>query len=142
MSWARSLDGETRNTYRISVEKFLGKRTFGSLRSSWDYNVKMAFREADSENGRWMELFKNRLQWRPGFGIRDTETSGFINADNYLLSYPDRTPNILVPCVTVALSVCVTSQRVEISSLISYEKIAVWLCMGYWVRWAVAPYRD
>lgn len=102
----------------------------------------MTFREADSENGKWMELFKDRLQWRPDFGFRGTETSGSTNADSYLLSFPDRTSNIFVPCATVALSVCVTSQRVEISSLISYEKIAAWLCMGYWVRRAVSPYRD
>lgn len=103
----------------------------------------MTFREADFENGRLMELFKDRLHLRPEFGIRGTEISGSTNADSYyLLSFRDWTPNILVPCATVALSACVTSQRVEISSLISYEKIAVWLCMAYWVRGAVSPQRD
>jgi hypothetical protein len=74
MSWPCRLDGGTRNTYRILMKKLLGKRSFGSPRSRWDDGV------------RWTELFQDRLQWRPHFGIRDTETSGSTNGDSYCRS--------------------------------------------------------
>lgn len=112
-SWMCSLNGETRRAYWILVEKFLGKRSFGNPTSIWDVSLKGC-----SRNKFW--------GWQVGKGrLQNQRSRGSSDADIYCCSRIELA-NILVPCATVAF----TSQRLEISSLISYEKIAVWLCMG------------
>jgi hypothetical protein len=56
--------GETRNAYRILVERPVGKRPFCKPRRRWEDNIKMGLGEIDYEFGRWMELAQNRAQMR------------------------------------------------------------------------------
>jgi hypothetical protein len=53
-----------RNAYRILVRKSLRKRPFGRQKRRWEYNIKINAREAGCEDGRWMELAQDHVQWR------------------------------------------------------------------------------
>jgi hypothetical protein len=46
------------------VRKFLGKCPLGRLRKKWEDNIKTDLREIGSEDGRWMELAQDHVQWR------------------------------------------------------------------------------
>jgi hypothetical protein len=48
--------------YRILVGKILGKRPLRSPRSTWEDNIKLDLKDVD-DDGRWMELAQNRVQW-------------------------------------------------------------------------------
>jgi hypothetical protein len=48
----------------ILVRVPLGKRPLWTSKRSWRDNIKMAVREADCENGRWMEFAEDRTQWQ------------------------------------------------------------------------------
>jgi hypothetical protein len=49
----------------------------GKKRRGLDDNIKMDLRETDCENGRWVELLKNRIQGCNS-GISDIEPAGSI----------------------------------------------------------------
>jgi hypothetical protein len=53
MRWKCDEDGETRNEYRILVEKPLGKQQLGRPRMRWEY-ITVEFRETGYEDRRWM----------------------------------------------------------------------------------------
>jgi hypothetical protein len=56
--------GETRNAYRILVGKPEGKRLLGRPRRRWVDNIKMDLREIGRNGMDWIDLAKNRDQWR------------------------------------------------------------------------------
>jgi hypothetical protein len=50
--------------YRILVGKPEGKRPLGIPRRRWDYNIKMYLREVEWGGMDWIDLARNRDQWR------------------------------------------------------------------------------
>jgi hypothetical protein len=68
--------GETRNVYRILVEKALGKLPHRRLRRSWVDNIKMGLSDTGCEDG---EVFGTglRLCTVVGFFVSVVEPSGF-----------------------------------------------------------------
>jgi hypothetical protein len=56
--------GETRNAYRILVEKPERKRPLGRSRRRWVDNIKMDLREIGWDGMDWIELVQDRDQWR------------------------------------------------------------------------------
>jgi hypothetical protein len=63
MRWAGHVAqmGETRNTYRIMAGKPEGKRPLGR---KWVNNIKMDLREIGWDGMDWIELGRDRDQWR------------------------------------------------------------------------------
>jgi hypothetical protein len=55
---------ETRNTYRILVEKREEKRPLGRPRRTWVDNNKMDLREIRWDGRDWIELAQDRDKWR------------------------------------------------------------------------------
>jgi hypothetical protein len=66
MRWAGNVArmGETRNVYRILVEKPEGKRPLGRPRRRWVDNIKMNLREIGWDGVDWIELAQDKDQWR------------------------------------------------------------------------------
>jgi hypothetical protein len=64
MGRACSTHGEQRNAYRILVGKPEGKRPLGSPRSCWEDNVRMDYREIESDVMDWINLVQDRDQWK------------------------------------------------------------------------------
>jgi hypothetical protein len=64
MGRACSTNGETRNAYRILVEKPEGKRPLGRPTRRWVDNIKMDLREIGWDGVDWIELAQNRDHWR------------------------------------------------------------------------------
>jgi hypothetical protein len=56
--------GETRNAYRILVEKPEGKRPIGRQRRRWVDNIKIDLREIGWDGADWIDLAQDRDQWR------------------------------------------------------------------------------
>jgi len=52
--------GETRDVYKILVEKPEGKRQFGKPRRRWENNIKMDLQEVGCEGMDWIELAQDR----------------------------------------------------------------------------------
>jgi hypothetical protein len=59
-----STNGEKRNAYRILVENPEGKRPLGRPRCRWVFNIKMDLREIEWAGMDWIDLAKDRDQWR------------------------------------------------------------------------------
>jgi hypothetical protein len=57
-------EGDTRNAYRILIGKLTGKCLLARPRRGQQDNIKMEHRKISSEDGRWMELAQDRVQWR------------------------------------------------------------------------------
>jgi hypothetical protein len=66
MRWAGHVarKGETRNAYRILVEKPEGKRPLGRQRRRWADNIKIDVREIGWDGVHWIDLAQDRDQWR------------------------------------------------------------------------------
>jgi hypothetical protein len=56
--------GETRNAYRILVEKPEGKRPLGRPRLRWEDNIKVNLREIEWGGMNLIYLAQDRGQWR------------------------------------------------------------------------------
>jgi hypothetical protein len=56
--------GETRNAYRLLVEKPEGKRPLGRPRRRWVDNITMDLGEVGWGDGDWIGLVKDRNWWR------------------------------------------------------------------------------
>ena len=54
---------QSRNAYRVSVEKPAGKRLLERPRSRWE-DIKMDLSEVGCDPGEWIELAEDRDQWR------------------------------------------------------------------------------
>jgi hypothetical protein len=55
---------DTRNAYRIFVEKFEGKRPVGRSRRRWQDNIRIDLRETGWNVVKWMHLAQDRGHWR------------------------------------------------------------------------------
>ncbi|KAJ4448404.1 hypothetical protein ANN_10420 [Periplaneta americana] len=56
--------GESRNAYRVLVERPEGKRPLGRPRHRWEDNIKMDWREVGYDDRDWINLAQDRDQWR------------------------------------------------------------------------------
>jgi hypothetical protein len=56
--------GEKRNAYRILVGKPDGKRPLGRPRRRWVDNIKMDLRDIVRDGMDWIDLARDRDQWR------------------------------------------------------------------------------
>jgi hypothetical protein len=56
--------GEKRNAYRILVGKPDGKRPLGRSRRRWVDNIKIDLREIGWAGMNWIDLARDRNQWR------------------------------------------------------------------------------
>jgi hypothetical protein len=56
--------GEGRGVYRVLVGRPEGKRPLGRPRRRWEGNIKMDFREMGIDGANWIQLAKERVQWR------------------------------------------------------------------------------
>jgi hypothetical protein len=67
MRWAGRTNGAKRyaHTGRLSVGKLESKRPLGRPRRRWVGNIKMDLREMGWDDMDWIELAKDRDQWRP-----------------------------------------------------------------------------
>jgi hypothetical protein len=61
---ACSINGETRNAYRILVGKPEGKRPLGRPTRRWLDNIKMDLREIGWGSIDWIDLAQDKNQWR------------------------------------------------------------------------------
>jgi hypothetical protein len=57
--------GEKRNAYGILVGKPEGQRPLGRPRRRWVDNIKVNFREIEWDGVDWIDMAKDRDQWRP-----------------------------------------------------------------------------
>jgi hypothetical protein len=66
MRWAGHVAriGKKRNAYRILVGKPEGKRPLGRPRRRWVDNIKIYLREIGWDGMDWIDLAKDRDQWR------------------------------------------------------------------------------
>jgi hypothetical protein len=64
MGRACSTNGEKRNAYRILVEKPEGKRRLGRPKPRWVDNIKTDLRETGWGGMDWIDLARDRDQWR------------------------------------------------------------------------------
>jgi hypothetical protein len=66
MKWAGHVTRmmEKRNTYRVLMGKPEGKRPLGRYRRRWEDNVKMNLGEIGWSDMEWIDLAKDRNQWR------------------------------------------------------------------------------
>ena len=55
---------QSRNAYRVLVEKPERKRSLGRPRHRWEDNIKMDLREVDCNPRAWIALAEDRDQWR------------------------------------------------------------------------------
>jgi hypothetical protein len=55
---------EVRGVYRVLVGSSEGKRPLGRPRRSWEDNIKMGFREIGFDGANWIQLARERVQWR------------------------------------------------------------------------------
>jgi hypothetical protein len=56
--------GEKRSAYKMLVGKPEGKRSLGRPRRRWVDNIKMDLREIGWSGIRWIDLGRNRNQWK------------------------------------------------------------------------------
>jgi hypothetical protein len=56
--------GETKNAYVIFVKIPIGKEPLGKPRWSREDNIEIGLRKIRCEEGRWMELAQDRVQWQ------------------------------------------------------------------------------
>jgi hypothetical protein len=56
--------GEERGVYRVLVGRSEGKRPLGRPKRRWEYNIKLDLREIGIDGANWIQLAKNRVQWR------------------------------------------------------------------------------
>ncbi|KAJ4433081.1 hypothetical protein ANN_15338 [Periplaneta americana] len=56
--------GEFRNAYRVLVGRPEGKRPLGRPRHRWEDNIKVDLREVGYDGRDWINLARNRDQWR------------------------------------------------------------------------------
>jgi transcription termination factor 2 len=66
MRWAGHVAGmgEGRDVYRVLVGRPEGKRPLGRPRRRWKDNIKMDLRETGIDGVNWIQLAKDRVQWR------------------------------------------------------------------------------
>ena len=55
---------QSRNAYRVLVEKPAGKRPLGRPRRRWEDNIKMNLRKVGCDPRDWIALAEDRDQWR------------------------------------------------------------------------------
>jgi hypothetical protein len=56
--------GEKRNAYRILMGKPEENRLLGTPRRRWVDNIKMVLREVKWDSTDWIDLARDRAQWR------------------------------------------------------------------------------
>jgi hypothetical protein len=64
MGRACSTNGETRNEYRILVDKPEGRRPLGRPKRRWVDNIKRDLREIGLDGMDWIDLAQDWVQWR------------------------------------------------------------------------------
>ena len=55
---------QSRNAYRLSVGKPVGKRPSGRPRCRWEDNIKIDLREVGCDLGDWIALTEDGDQWQ------------------------------------------------------------------------------
>ena len=55
---------QSRNGYRVLVEKTEGKRALGRPRRRWEDNIKMDLKKVGCDPGDWIDLAQDRDLWR------------------------------------------------------------------------------
>jgi hypothetical protein len=56
--------GEGRGVYRVLVGRPESKRPLGRPRHMWDDNIKMDIREIGIDGANWIQLTRDRVEWR------------------------------------------------------------------------------
>jgi hypothetical protein len=66
MTWAGHVErmGEGRGVYRILVGRPEGRRPLGRPRRRWEDNIKLDLRKIGIDGANWIQLAKDRIQWR------------------------------------------------------------------------------
>jgi transposase len=66
MRWAEHVAcmGEGRGVYRVLVERPEGKRPLGRPRRRGEDNIKTDLREIGIDGANWIQLARDRVQWR------------------------------------------------------------------------------
>ncbi|KAJ4448585.1 hypothetical protein ANN_10604 [Periplaneta americana] len=78
--------GESKNAYRVLVERPEGKRPLGRPRRRWEGNIKMDFREVGYDGREWINLGQDRDQWRTCEG--GNERPGSLKASQDACLHP------------------------------------------------------
>ena len=55
---------QSRNAYRVSVGKPVGKRPLRRPRCRWEDNIKIDLRKVGCDTGEWIDFADDRDQWR------------------------------------------------------------------------------
>ncbi|KAJ4444129.1 hypothetical protein ANN_05918 [Periplaneta americana] len=92
--WAGHVErmGESKNPYRVLVERPEGKRPLGRPRRRWEDNIKMDLREVGYDSRDWINLAQDRDQWRAyvrgAMNLRD----GLVDeiTDRFVIHLDDR----------------------------------------------------
>jgi hypothetical protein len=56
--------GDGRGVYTVLVRRPEGKRPLGRPRRRWEDNIKMDLREIGIDGVNWIQLARDRVQWR------------------------------------------------------------------------------
>jgi hypothetical protein len=56
--------GRQTNAHRIFMGNIFGKRSLGKTRRRWQDNIKFDVRKVSYEDGKWMELLQDCIQWQ------------------------------------------------------------------------------
>jgi hypothetical protein len=76
--WSLPFTGEGRVVYKVLVGRPEGKRTLGTPRRKWEYNIRMELREIGIDGTNWIRLAQDRVQWRRAFCEHGNEPSSSI----------------------------------------------------------------
>ncbi|KAJ4452239.1 hypothetical protein ANN_03757 [Periplaneta americana] len=80
--------GETRNAYRVLVERSAGKRPLGRPRRRWEDNIKMDLMEVGYDDRDWINFAQDRGRAMAGLCEGGNEPPGFLKASEKELRQP------------------------------------------------------
>ncbi|KAJ4444658.1 hypothetical protein ANN_06455 [Periplaneta americana] len=116
--------GESRNAYRVLVGRPGGKRPFGRPRRRWEDNIKKELREVRYDDRDWINLAKNRDQWRAyvraAMTLRAPLSQAYLVTPGAVFIVPCEEPTMLLKRIEFPLQI--SQLMIEYYPTIRFEK--------------------